>query len=438
MAVTNTTGLEDLLSEWHQLPKEERFGWFRGLPRNLREDLFLDLSSYEQSELVLAMPPHEQRTWMRVLAPDDAADLIQQVEDEDQRKALLDRLDETNRRDVQALLAYAEDDAGGLMSPRFARLRPDMTVDHAITYLRLQGRQMETVYYCYVLDNEQRLLGVVSFRELFASEGSKRIDQIMERDVVSVLEDTDQEEVARVIGTHKLLAVPVVDTEGRVKGIVTVDDVVDVVQEEASEDIQKMGAVSALEVSYMETSFWEMIRRRVGWLSVLFLGQLLTATAMDHYEDEIARAVVLVVFLPLIISSGGNSGSQASTLVIRAMALGEIKLRDWTRILLRELPSGLTLGVVLAVLGFVRILVWEWMGMSYGEYYYLIGGTLALSLVGVVLFGTVTGAMLPLALRALRLDPATASAPFVATLADVMGVIIYFSMASVLLRGTLL
>lgn len=438
MAVTNTTGLEDLLSEWQQLPKEERFGWFRGLPRNLREDLFLDLSSYEQSELVLAMPPHEQRTWMRVLAPDDAADLIQQVEDEDQRKALLDRLDETNRRDVQALLAYAEDDAGGLMSPRFARLRPDMTVDHAITYLRLQGRQMETVYYCYVLDNEQRLLGVVSFRELFATEGSKRIDQIMERDVVSVLEDTDQEEVARVIGTHKLLAVPVVDTEGRVKGIVTVDDVVDVVQEEASEDIQKMGAVSALEVSYMETSFWEMIRRRVGWLSVLFLGQLLTATAMDHYEDEIARAVVLVVFLPLIISSGGNSGSQASTLVIRAMALGEIKLRDWTRILLRELPSGLTLGVVLAVLGFVRILVWEWMGISYGEYYYLIGGTLALSLVGVVLFGTVTGAMLPLALRALRLDPATASAPFVGTLADVMGVIIYFSMASVLLRGTLL
>jgi magnesium transporter len=438
MEATNTTSLEDLMNEWRELPKEERYSWFRRLPRNLREDLFFELSSHEQAEILLAMPPHEQRTWMRLLPPDDAADVMQQIDDEEQRERLLNRLDEANKREVQALLAYAEDEAGGLMSPRFARLRPEMTVDQAITYLRLQGRQMETVYYCYVLDPEQRLLGVVSFRDLFAAEGSRRVEEIMSRDVITVSEDTDQEEVARIISRHNLLAVPVVDEERRVKGIVTVDDVVDVVTEEASEDIQKMGAVSALEVSYMETGFWEMVRRRAGWLSVLFLGEMLTATAMAHYEHEIAQAVVLAVFLPLIISSGGNSGSQASTLVIRAMALGELKTSDWLRVLLREAPSGVALGLVLAGFGFLRIAAGEFIGRHFGEHFLLLGLALGCSLVGVVTFGTITGAMLPIVLRSLGLDPATASAPFVATLADVVGVIIYFTSASLILRGTLL
>lgn len=432
-----TNPADNALAAWPRLQLQERVQTFRALTRDHRETLFLALSSADQSELLLTMPDHERRTYIRVLPPDDAADLIQETPATEQA-ALLALLDDVARREVLALMAYAEDDAGGLMSPRFARLRPGMTVDEALSYLRLQARQMETVYYAYVLDPTQRLLGILSFRDLVTSAGTLRVEDVMFRDLISVTEETDQEEVARLFASHNLAAMPVLDANGVMKGIVTVDDIVDVVQEEATEDIQKIGGMEALDAPYLETGFWRMARKRAGWLAALFVGEMLTATAMGRYEDEIAQAVVLALFIPLIISSGGNSGSQASTLVIRAMALDEIRLRDWWRIARREVLTGLTLGAVLALIGFIRILMWQWVSGIYGQHYLLIAFTISLSLVGVVLFGTLTGSMLPFLLRRAGFDPASASAPFVATLVDVTGIVIYFTVARLLLSGTLL
>ncbi len=438
MTLSNTTdSVAAAISAWPGLNDAERAATFRGFNRLDRERLFLELRAAEQAQLLLAMPRHERFTYFRVLAPDDAADVIQES-DAEERPGLLDLLDDKARAEVSALLAFGEDSAGGLMNARFARLRPEMTVDEAITYLRLQGRNMETIYYAYVLDPGQALLGVVSLRELFTANGRSRVADVMSRDIVSVHPDTDQESVARTFSAHSLMAVPVVDEFGKLQGIVTVDDIVDVVEEEATEDIQKIGGMEALDGPYLETGFWHMVRKRAGWLSVLFLGEMLTATAMSHYEEEIAKAVVLAVFIPLIISSGGNSGSQASTLIVRAIALGEVRLRDWWRVARREVLSGLVLGSVLASIGFIRILVWQSIGRTYGDHYLLIALTISLSLVGVVLFGSVAGAMLPFLLRRVGLDPASASAPFVATMVDVTGLVIYFSIAHFVLGGILL
>jgi len=266
----------------------------------------------------------------------------------------------------------------------------------------------------------------------------KLVRDVMRKEFLAATEEMHQEEVAKLVSQRHLLALPVLDSEGRMKGIVTVDDIVDVVQEEASEDIQKIGGLEALDAPYLEIGFWEMVKKRAGWLAVLFLGEMLTATAMGRFEDEISRAVVLALFVPLIISSGGNSGSQATTLVIRAMAVREVRLRDWWRVVRREFSAGLVLGSVLAVIGFVRILVWQAIWHTYGENFMAIAFTVATSLVGVVLFGTIAGSMLPFLLRRAGLDPASASAPFVATLVDVTGLVIYFTVASIILRGTLL
>jgi magnesium transporter len=375
---------------------------------------------------------------VRGLAPDDAADLVQEAPT-DQRDRLLSMLDEQTRKEVQALLAYREDHAGGLMNPRFARLRPEMTADEAVTYLRRQTRQsVEMTYYAYVLDSSQRLLGVVSFRELMAAPGDLHVSEVMKTEVQSVDADADQEVVARLFRSTGLMAIPVVDGERRMKGIVTVDDIVKVVSEEATEDIQKLGGSESLGEPYLTIALNRMIKKRAGWLAALFLGEMLTATAMGVFEKEIDRAVVLALFVPLIISSGGNSGSQATSLVIRAMALGELRLRDWFRVVRREIGAGLALGSILGSIGLTRILLWQGFFKTYGEHYMLVGLTVALSLVGVVTFGTLAGSLLPFLLRRLGFDPASASAPFVATLVDVTGLIIYFSTASALLRGTLL
>jgi magnesium transporter len=428
----------DLLDAWPYLALEDRVEGFRLLAPSEAEDLFLGLPARDQADLVRALLPRERQIWLRQLAPDDAADLLQAVPEEE-REVLLALFDESTRKEVSALLAYAEDDAGGLMSPRFVRVRPEMTVDEAISYLRKQARErVETIYTIYVLDAQQRLLGVVSFRDLFAAQPGTRVQDVMTTEVVSVREDLDQESVSNVIAEHDLPALPVVDAEGRMKGIVTVDDIVDVVREEATEDIQKIGGSEALDAPYLQVGLARMVRKRAGWLSALFMGELLTASAMSHFEDRIARAVVLALFIPLIISSGGNSGSQASTLVIRAMAVGDLRLRDWWRVLYRELGSGLLLGLILGAIGMTRILLWPQRATLYGPHYLLVGLTVALSLVGIVLWGAVAGSMLPFALRRLGFDPASASAPFVATLVDVTGLVIYFSVASLVLRGTLL
>lgn len=429
---------EELQDVWPILSRDERAEGFVLLPADDADEFFLSLSTRDQAELLMELAEPRRRRWVRLLPPDDAADLIQELDPEDRVHAV-DFLDPVTRREVSALLAYEEDEAGGLMSPRFARARPEMTVDEAISYLRRQARRrIETVYYVYVLDAGQRLLGVVSFRELFASAGEQRIRDVMETGVVTAPEHMDQESLSHLLADSDLLAIPVVDPAGRMKGIVTVDDIVDVVQEEATEDIQKAGGVEALDAPYFDVSLPLMVRKRAGWLVILFLSEMLTATAMAHFQDEVARAVVLATFVPLMISSGGNSGSQASTLVIRAMALGELRLRDWWRVARREVVTGLSLGVILAVIGFCRILVWQSVGHVYGAHYMKVAVTVACSLVGIVLWGTIAGSMLPLLLRRLGLDPASASAPFVATLVDVTGLVIYFNIAQLVLGGTLL
>jgi len=429
---------EELRDAWLALDLGERVEGFRMLDPGEAEQLFDGLEPREQCALLLALSPAERQLWMRQLAPDDAADAVQAA-DPAAREMLLGALDAPTRREVAALLAYAEDEAGGLMSPRYVRLRPDMSVDEAVAYLRRAARErVETIYYIYVLDAEQRLLGVVSFRDLFAAQPDAPVRQVMRTSIISVRDDLDQEAVANVIAENGLMAVPVLDAEGRIRGIVTVDDIVDVVREEATEDIQKIGGTEALDAPYLQVGLREMVRKRAGWLVVLFVGELLTASAMAIYEDRIARAVVLALFIPLIISSGGNAGSQATTLVIRAMGMGEVNLRDWWRVLRREIWTGLLLGTVLGMIGLIRVLLWPARAQQYGEHFVLIAYTVALSLVGVVLWGALAGSMLPFALRRLGFDPASASAPFVATLVDVTGLVIYFSVASMVLSGTLL
>lgn len=433
-----TVSADELHEAWRLLSPEERVESFGFLSPEEAQDFFLDMRPADQLMIIQESPPAIRRSWVRLLAPDDAADLLQEARAEE-RGELMALLDPATRREVSALLAYAEDDAGGLMSPRYARLRPDMTVDEALGYLRMQARQsVETINYGYVLDAQQHLLGVMSLRELFQTPGDKKVSDVMSTDLVSVSEDTDQEETGQVFARHDLIAIPVLDAAGRMKGIVTVDDIVDVVEEEATEDIQKMGGSEALDAPYLQVGMLSMLKKRAGWLSILFVGELLTATAMGYYEKEIARAAVLAIFIPLIISSGGNSGSQATTLIIRALALSEVRLRDWWRVVRREIVAGLGLGSILGMLGLIRVVIWHEAFGSYGPHGLRIAFTVALSLMGVVLWGTLVGSSLPFLFRRLNLDPASASAPFVATLVDVTGLVIYFTFASLLLRGTLL
>ena len=436
--VAQNLTMEEIHEAWRVLSPEERFEAFSILEHNSAQDFFLSLPAAEKAAILRQMSEVDQKLWMRALPPDDAADVIQ-VARPRRRAKLLGFLDEQSRLEVNALLAYKQDVAGGLMNPRFARLRPNHTVEEAIRYLRLQTPdQQGGIYYAYVLNEAQKLLGVVSLRGLFRAAPEKKISEIMKADPVAATENQDQETVSRMFARHKFLAIPVVDRERKMKGIITMDDILHAVEQEATEDIQKMGGTEALKQPYLRIGFFYMLKKRAGWLVVLFAGETLTATAMSYFEKEIARAVVLALFVPLIISSGGNSGSQATTLVIRAMALGEVTLRDWWRIVYRELGMGFGLGCILGTIGFLRIVLWQAWFHLYGPHYLAVAIAVAVSLVGVVTWGTTAGAMLPLLLHRLRFDPASASAPFVATLVDVSGILIYFSVSAALLSGTLL
>jgi magnesium transporter len=371
------------------------------------------------------------------MAADDRADLYGDL-GEELRTQLLGSMDAEESRDIRQLLSYAESTAGALMTTDFVALPADATAAGAIEIVRATAERMESSYHAYAVDEHGTLLGVISLRDLVTSPAARPIAEIMNPNLVSVGVDEDQEDVARLIAKYDLLALPVVDRHHKIVGMITVDDAIDVVAEEATEDVQRLGGVEPLSQPYLEMPFFGMLRKRAGWLSALFLGEMLTATAMARYETQIERAVVLTLFLPLIISSGGNSGSQATTLVIRAMALGEVTLKDWWRVARREVASGLSLGLVLAAIGFLRIVGWQAVSPIYGEHYVVLAATVALSLLGVVLFGTIAGSLLPLGLRRLGLDPASASAPFVATLVDVSGLVIYFTLATLMLTGTIL
>jgi magnesium transporter len=431
------TPADELLDQWHHIRKSQRVQAFQALPRQYMDDFFLGLDAHAQAELLLTIPDEERRLFVRLLPPDDAADVVQESP-ENERERLMRHMDDVTREETTALLHYREDVAGGLMNPRFARLRPEETIEQAIIYLRRQLSDVQMIYYAYVLSEDQRLLGVVSLKDLVRAERSRTVAEVMTAKVLKVSETTDQKQIAHLLTAHSLKAIPVVDERDCLKGIVTADDVMDVLREMDTKDIQKIGGMEALEGPYLETGFVAMLRKRAGWLVILFLGEMLTATAMTHYERQIEEAVVLALFIPLLISSGGNSGSQATTLIIRAMALGELRLRDWWYVIRRELAAGVALGLLLGVIGFLRIVIWQSISPIYGQHYLLVASTIFLSLLGVVTFGTIAGSMLPFVLRRCGLDPASASAPFVATLVDVTGIVIYFSVAKAVLSGTLL
>jgi magnesium transporter len=375
------------------------------------------MSSDQQADLFRELPQNERPRFLKLLAP-------------------------PTREALRLLLAYPPETAGGIMTTEFVSMPTTWTVEQALKYISEVGRAKETVYAIYVLDPvDRQLVQVVSLRDLMlATDRSRPVTEVGNKRVpLRVTPLTDREDVARLISKYNLLAVPVVDDAGRVLGIVTVDDVIDAIVREQTEDVQKFGGMEALDEPYIEISFGRMIRKRAGWLCALFLGEMLTATAMGHFEGEIAKAVVLSLFIPLIISSGGNSGSQATSLIIRALALREVTLGDWWRIAMRELPAGLALGLILGAIGIVRIVLWQKLGWyDYGAHWALVAGTVGGALVGVVTFGSLAGSMLPFLLKRLGFDPASASAPFVATLVDVTGLIIYFSVAFAILRGTLL
>ncbi|MFL5573705.1 MAG: magnesium transporter [Gemmatimonadaceae bacterium] len=377
---------------------------------------------------------------IEAMSADQQVDLFREVPIDD-RPRLLRTISESTRASLENLLQYPPETAGGIMTTEFVSVPSDWTVDRALVLIREVGGRKETVYAIYVVDtDDQSLVHVVSLRELLTVDRDDNVlDVGKRRPPLTVTVDVDREEAARLISKYNLLAIPVIDDQRRMLGIVTVDDVIDALVEESTEDVQRFGGMEALDAPYMEIGFVEMIRKRAGWLCALFVSEMLTATAMQRFQGEIERAAVLAMFIPLVMSSGGNSGSQATSLVIRALALQELKIRDWWRIAVRELPTGLVLGAILGVIGFVRIVLWQQIGIfDYGPHYFLLAIAVGFALVGIVAFGSLAGSMLPFLLKRIGFDPASASAPFVATLVDVTGLVIYFSVAFLVLHGTLL
>ena len=391
------------------------------------------------AEILAALPRQTATILLSGMSADMAADLVQQL-DEPVRDELMQGLDAATRATIRDLLSYPENTAGAIMTTEFVSVPATWTVERTLQHIRQVERTRETVYAIYVLDAyTRRLVGAVSLRRLIAGEPTDNIMALAVREPITTSPLVDREDVARLISKHDLLAVPVIDKAGHVLGIVTVDDIIDTIIEENTEDVQKFGGMAATDEPYLQVGLPAMIRKRGGWLCVLFLGEMLTASAMQHFEGELEKAIVLTLFIPLIMSSGGNSGSQATSLLIRALALREVKLGDWWRVALRELPTGMILGAMLGVIGILRVVAWQKLGIyDYGEHWVLVALTVAAALIGVVTFGSVAGSMLPFILQRVGFDPASASAPFVATLVDVTGLMIYFSVALLILSGTLL
>ncbi|AWM87073.1 magnesium transporter [Microvirga sp. 17 mud 1-3] len=391
-------------------------------------------------EILAAVKPDSTAALLTGMSADRAADALRELEEPD-RSNLLAVLEPEARDMLRRLLAYPEDTAGAIMTTEFVSVPATWTIAEVLHHIRMVERTRETVYAVYVLDPiRHTLIDAVSLRRLIAGDPHANVLTVApKRKPVAISPLASRDEATRLIAKYNLLAVPVVDPKGHVLGIVTVDDVIDTIVRRSTEEVQRFGGVEALEEPYLRIRFWEMIRKRAGWLCVLFLSEMLTASAMQTFEAELEKAIVLTLFIPLIMSSGGNSGSQATSLLIRALALGELRLRDWWRVAVRELPTGLVLGTTLGAIGFLRITLWQQLGFyDYGEHWMLIGLTVAAALVGIVTFGSMAGSLLPFILRGIGFDPASASAPFVATLVDVTGLVIYFGVASIILRGTLL
>jgi magnesium transporter len=427
----------DLAPQLTALTPADQVLVFRTLPRPQAADVFEYLTIDQQEQILKAMGQHEVAALLDLVSPDDRTRFFEELPAAI-TKQLLAHLDPVERAEAAALLGYPPDSVGRLMTPHYIAVREAWTVPEVLDYVRAHGQDSETLNVLYVVDDAGRLIDDIRMREFLLAPLDRRVADLMDHHFVTLTATDREEDAVAVFRREDRSALPVTDTAGILIGIVTVDDVLDVAESVATREIQRIGGTEALDAPYMAVPFWQMVQKRAGWLVVLFLGELLTATAMGFFEKEIEKAVVLALFVPLIISSGGNSGSQASTLVIRALALGELRLGDWWRVMRRELPSGLALGSILGAIGFARITLWSLVATTYGPHWFLVALTVAVALVAIVLWGTLIGSLLPFVLRRLGFDPATSSAPFVATLVDVTGLVIYFSVGMVILRGTLL
>jgi magnesium transporter len=395
----------------------------------------LDLST--QKTIIQELPPFKTAELLNQLPADDRTDFLEELPSE-VVKELVRTLDPEERKVTLALLGYPESSVGRLMTPDYIAVQVDWTMQEVLDHIREVGKDSETIDVIYVVNDRGEFVDDMRIREVILTSPDRKVGDIIDHRYIALNVHDDQEVANQIFKMNNRVALPVVDDNNILLGIVTIDDVLWVANEEFSEDIQKIGGTEALDEPYLEMPIIKLFKKRVVWLIVLFLGEMLTATAMGYFEDEIAKAVVLALFVPLIISSGGNSGSQASTLIIQAMAVGEITISDWWRVMRREIISGLLLGSVLGLIGFFRVVLWNSVFHTYGDHTMLIGLTVGFSLIGVVLWGTVSGSMLPIMLKKLGADPATSSAPFVATLVDVTGLILYFSMAYIFMGGILL
>lgn len=443
----NFSGLREVLVDFtpadiaeivSDLPEQDCAVVFRLLPHALAADVFEYLDADAQTELLKAMGTVDAARILNEMSPDDRTALLEELPGAAVAQ-LLQLLSPEEQEVAQSLLNYPENSAGRLMTPDFIKVGPHWTIRQVLDHIREHGNDSETLNVVYVTDDDGRLIDDVRTREFLLRPLDTHVDDIHDSSFVALHATDHASDALELFKKYDRNTLPVVDSEGKLLGIVTVDDMLDVQEEEATEDIQKLGGSEALDEPYMDAPLMELVRKRVTWLAVLFLGEMLTVLPFAHFEEALAKSgVLLSMFIPLIISSGGNAGSQASTLIIRAMSLGEVRLRDWWRVLRKEILSGVLLGGILALIGFLRIVVWAQFSPAYGPHYVLIGVAVAVAIGGVVLWGTITGSMLPLILRRLGLDPATSSAPFVATLVDVTGLVIYFAAAAAILKGTVL
>lgn len=444
ISLRDFSSLKEVVSDWPPadiadmieiLSENDQAILFRLLPKKLATEVYEHLELEVQKRLLRAMAQEQVAVILNEMAPDDRTALLEELPAPTVLQ-LLQQLSPAERMITRSLLGYPENSVGRLMTPDFVAIHPEMNVDQVLRYIREHGKDSETLNVIYVIDDNGKLLDGVRAREFLLSPLDKKTSELMHGSFIALNATDDQETAVDMFRKHGRYALPVIDSEGHLIGIVTIDDVLGVADEEATEDIQKFGGMEALEQPYLSTPLMEMVKKRAGWLVILFIGEMLTATAMGYFEKEIARAVVLALFVPLIISSGGNSGSQAATLIIRAMALAEITLADWWRVMRREIISGLMLGVVLGSIGFLRIVLWSLVSHLYGPHWPLVALSVGLSLIGVVMWGALAGSMLPFILKRFGVDPATSSAPFVATLVDVTGLLIYFTVAVFILRGS--
>ena len=428
----------DIAEQITGLSPEEQTIAFLLLPGHLEGEVFAYFDRPTQEHILQGLAGNQIATLLGSMPPDDRTRLFEDFPDSLIKDAVF-LLGEEERKVALTLIGYPEDSVGRMMTPYYVQASPEWTVQQTFQRIKKYGKKAETLDFVYVVDKQQRLIDDIKIGKLLMAEPSDTIESLMDFGFVSLLSTAKKEDAIITFEQYDRAALPVVSQNGVLVGIVTADDILDTIEERDTEDIQKFGGLEALDLPYVDTPLSTMIRKRAGWLIILFLSEMLTASAMGYFEEEIQKAVVLALLIPLIISSGGNSGSQAATLIIRAMALQEIALRDWWFVMRKEILSGLALGGLLGLIGFVRIFIWQESGFyDYGVHWFTVALTVSFSLVGIVLWGTLSGSMIPFLLRRFKLDPATSSAPFVATLVDVTGLVIYFSIAAVFLSGKLL